>query len=76
MVTDGEKTIFYSDVVGIQLKKPGFTIGYLQLETASGQMNNLTSNAFSENTFTYERMTPEITEMKDYIYWQISKRKR
>lgn len=51
---DGQKTIFYIDVQGIQFKKSGFTIGYLQLETASIQMNNQNSNMFSENTFTFE----------------------
>lgn len=51
---DGRKTIFYVDVVGIQFKKCAFTIGYLQLETASVQMNNMSSNMFSENTFTYD----------------------
>lgn len=28
-VTDGEKTIFYTDVVGLQFKKSGSLIGYL-----------------------------------------------
>ena len=74
--TDGEKTIFYQDVIGVQYKEPGMTIGYLQLETASGQMNNLSSNAFSENTFTYEVLTDEIVEMKEYVLWQVSKRKK
>lgn len=51
---DGQKTIFYMDVSGIQFKKSGFTLGYLQLETSSMQMNNQTSNMFSENTYTFE----------------------
>lgn len=51
---DGQKTIFYIDVQGIQFKKSGLTIGYLQFETSSIQMNNQNSNMFSENTFTYE----------------------
>lgn len=52
--TDGEKTIFYVDVIGLQYKRSGAAIGYLQLETASGLMNNRTSNFFAENTFTFE----------------------
>jgi hypothetical protein len=52
--TDGEKTVFLIDVVGVQFKQSGFTIGYLQLETPSIQMNNKDSNFFSENTFTFE----------------------
>ena len=53
-VFDGEKTIFLKDVVGVQFKESGFSIGYLQFENASIQMNNKDSNFFSENTFTYE----------------------
>lgn len=52
--TDGIKTIFYLDCAGVQFKEPGVTIGYLQFETPSMQMNNQTSNFFSENTFTFE----------------------
>lgn len=59
--TDGEKTIFYPDVVGIQFKKSGVTIGYLQFETSSAQMNNQASNVFSENTFTFEEGKNGIT---------------
>ena len=51
---DGQKTIFYIDVQGIQFKKSSLTIGYLQFETSSIQMNNQNSNMFSENTFTFE----------------------
>jgi hypothetical protein len=70
--TDGEKTVFYHDVVGIQYKEPGLTIGYLQLETASGQMNNRESNAFSENTYTFEKNTETMQIVKDYITWQVA----
>lgn len=52
--TDGEKTIYYMDCVGVQFKKSAFTIGYLQLETAGGTMNNKNSNFFNENSFTFE----------------------
>lgn len=52
--TDGEKTIFYIDCAGVQFKESGVTIGYLQLETPSMQMNNQSSNFWSENTFTFE----------------------
>lgn len=70
--TDGIKTIFYKDVVGIQYKPSGFTVGYLQFETASAQMNNLNSNAFSENTFTFEDMRGGIPNDKmNQIYEEI-----
>lgn len=53
-VTDGEKTIFYKDVIGVQFKPCKLAIGYLQFETAAGVMNNEKSNFFNENTFTFE----------------------
>jgi hypothetical protein len=52
--TDGEKTIYYSDCIGIQFKQSNFTIGYLQLETASSKGNNKGSNFFDENSFTFD----------------------
>lgn len=52
--TDGEKTIFLKDVVGVQFKRSGLAIGYLQFETPSMQMNNRGDNMFSENTFTFQ----------------------
>ena len=65
--TDGEKTIYFSDIIGVQFKRPGFTIGYLQLETAANLGNNDNSNFFSENTFTFEKMDNETAEMYEYI---------
>ena len=71
-VTDGEKTIFYSDIVGVQFKKSGSLIGYLQFETGSVQMNNQNSNMFSENTFTFENGKNGITnEQMENIYHQV-----
>ena len=70
--TDGEKTIFYKDVAGLQFKKSGGLIGYLQFETGSVQMNNQNCNMFSENTFTFENGKNGITnEMMENIYHQI-----
>ena len=60
-VTDGEKTLFLSDIVGVQFKKSGALIGYLQFETPSMQMNNKSDNMFSENTFTFEENKNGIT---------------
>lgn len=71
-VTDGVKTIFLCDIVGVQFKKSGVMIGYLQFETPSAQMNNQNDNMFSENTFTFSEGTNGITnqlmqEVYDYI---------
>ncbi len=71
-VSDGEKTIFFSDVVGVQFKKSGSLIGYLQFETSSVQMNNQNSNMFSENTFTFEDGKNGITNAQmEAIYRQV-----
>ncbi|MBE6575751.1 MAG: SHOCT domain-containing protein [Ruminococcaceae bacterium] len=64
-ITDGEKTIYYVDCIGVQFKKSGFTIGYLQLETASTMMNNRHSNFFNENTFTFEKYNVSNEKMKE-----------
>ena len=53
-ISDGEKTIYFVDCIGVQFKKSGFQIGYLQFETASGTMNNKSSNFFNENSFTWD----------------------
>ncbi len=64
--TDGEKTIYLKDVIGVQFKQPGLTIGYLQLETASPKGNNKASNFFDENTFTFDNYD-EVYEVYKYI---------
>ena len=68
--TDGEKTIYYKDCVGIQFKKAGFAIGYLQLETASGMMNSKNSNFFGENSFTFDTTkisNEKMEEVANYV---------
>ena len=79
--TDGEKTIYYNDCTGIQFKKSGLTLGYLQLETASsgGGGNNLTSNFFHENSFTYNpSQIPDwkMTEVVNFVKQRISETKK
>lgn len=69
-MTDGEKTIYYKDCVGIQFKKSSFTIGYLQLETSSGMMNNKNSNFFGENSFTFDTTkvsNEKMEEVANYV---------
>ena len=50
---NGEKTIFFTDIVGVQFKKSGLLVGYLQFETSSSHMNRV-NNVFLENTFIFE----------------------
>lgn len=52
--TDGEKTIYLGDCIGLQYKRSGMTMGYVQFETAAPTMNNTASNLFNENTFTFD----------------------
>lgn len=74
--TDGTKTIYFSDIIGVQYKEPGAAIGYIQFETAANMGNNENSNFFSENTFTYEVLTDEIKEMYQYVMGQLDAYKR
>lgn len=64
-ISDGEKTIYYADCIGVQFKKSGFQIGYLQLETAGGIMNNKASNFFNENTFTWDTSQQSNEKMEE-----------
>ena len=68
--TDGEKTVYYSDCIGVQFKQSKFTIGYLQLETASSNGNHKNSNFFEENSFTFDTTVisnEKMIEVADYI---------
>lgn len=78
-VTDGQKTIYYSDVIGVQYKPPGITIGYLQLETASTQMNNRRDNFFNENSFTFDKSSVDLNlmnEVAEYVKKRVDENHR
>ena len=64
-ISDGEKTIYYKDCIGVQFKESGILLGYLQFETAGRIMNNSASNFFNENTFTFEHPNPSNELMKE-----------
>ena len=77
--TDGEKTVYYSDCVGVQFKQSKFTIGYLQLETASVSGNNITSNFFGENTFTFDTTVvsnARMMEVAEYVKSRVDAAKK
>lgn len=72
--TDGEKTIYYVDCIGIQFKPSKMTIGYLQIETAAFSGNNQVSNFFNENSFTFDLSVisnEKMKEVADYVKAQI-----
>lgn len=76
--SDGEKTIYYADCIGVQFKESGIQIGYLQLETATGLMNNRSDNFFNENSFTFDESVVTNEKMKEianYIRERISEAK-
>ena len=64
-VTDGEKTIYYADCIGVQFRPAGALIGYLQLETASSTMNNKNDNFFNENSFTFDKTQVPNSKMEE-----------
>ncbi len=66
-VFDGEKTIYFKDCIGIQFKKSGATIGYLQFETAAPTTNNEKSNFFNENSFTFEGNNDYMQKVYEYV---------
>ena len=75
-LSDGEKTIYYTDCVGLQFKESGMQIGYLQFETAARTMNNSASNFFNENSFTFDLSSTtneKMKEVRDYVQTQIKK---
>ena len=77
--TDGEKTIYFVDCVGIQFKKSDMTLGYIQFETASGVMNNRGSNMFNENSFTWDLTAVSnetMEEVANYVKGKIDECKR
>ncbi len=76
--SDGEKTIYYADCIGVQFKEAGFQIGYIQLETASAIMNNKGDNFFNENSFTFGSAEENIPMRKvaNYIQERIRECKR
>ena len=77
--TDGEKTIYYVDCIGVQFKRGGMTLGYLQFETASGIMNNRASNMFNENSFTWDPSAlsnETVEEVANFVKGKIDECKR
>lgn len=77
-VSDGEKTIYFADCIGVQFKKSGLQIGYLQFETASGIMDRRASNFFNENTFTWDiskQSNEKMQEVADYCKTRVDEYK-
>ena len=52
-VTQGEKTIYYKDATGVQYKPSTVLDGYIQVETASGNMTSSSSQYSGENSIQF-----------------------
>lgn len=66
--TDGLKTIYFSDVIGVQFKRASTVVlGYIQLETASTAMNNKKSNFTNENSFSYDGTIVSNDDVEDVV---------
>ena len=75
--SDGEKVLYYTDVLGVQFKKAGLQLGYLQLETASSSMNNRADNFFNENSFTFEEnLNAEMEFVTKYVKQKVEEVKK
>ena len=52
-VTQGERTIYYKDVIGVQYKPSSIADGYIQIETAAGGMTSTSSQYSGENAIQF-----------------------
>lgn len=52
-LTQGEKTIYYKDAIGVQFKPATITDGYIQVETAVGGMTSAKSQYGGENSIQF-----------------------
>ncbi len=52
-VTQGEKTIYYRDAIGVQYKPSSFADGYIQIETAAGGVTSSSSQYGGENAIQF-----------------------
>jgi len=74
---NGEKTIYYSDVVSVQYKRTDFQDGYLHLETASNTANNYGNVAFNENTFSFKsEIDNQMEEVQKFIKQKVDEAKK
>lgn len=74
----GEKTIFYSDCTGVQIRMGGaLTAGYLQIETSSGSgMTDRTNPYQSENSVAFRKSQNDVMDkIAKYIKEQMRNQK-
>ena len=71
--TQGEKTIYYKDAIGIQYKPSAIADGYIQIETAAGGVSSSSSQYGGENAiqFSGKERNAEAEMIVAYIRTQI-----
>ena len=71
--TQGEKTIYFKDAIGVQYKPSSITDGYIQIETAAGGMASASSQYDGENAiqFSGKQANEEAEAIVAYIRKQI-----
>ena len=52
-LTQGEKTIYYKDAIGVQYKPSSIADGYIQIETSAGGMTSSSSQYGGENAIQF-----------------------
>lgn len=52
-MTQGEKTIYYKDAIGVQYKPSSIADGYIQVETAAGGVSSSSSQYSGENSIQF-----------------------
>lgn len=52
-MTQGEKTIYYKDAIGVQYKPSSIADGYIQIETAAGGVSTASSQYGGENAIQF-----------------------
>ena len=71
-MSQGEKTIYLKDALGVQFKPSSITDGYIQIETASGNMTNTNSQYGGENTFNFSsKLNAEAEIVANYLKQKI-----
>lgn len=62
-LTQGEKTIYYKDAIGVQYKPSTIADGYIQVETAAGGMTSSSSQYGGENAIQFGKRSNEDAEI-------------
>ena len=72
-VTQGEKTIYFKDAVGVQYKPSSIADGYIQVETAAGGVSTANSQYGGENSiqFSGKKSNEEAEIIVNFIRKQI-----